>query len=614
MKRLHALLIAVLTLSALASTPADLLPPGKLSERARRATLSAASDLIVQALGYPDLRAAQAFNDKPARTRFVYEQLTAHARASQGALLRDLNTRGLRTTSLWISNQIWVHNATTDDALWLARRRDVQNVDLDAQFRGTEALPAAVPALWPARARRFGQTVEWGVERVAAPQVWTLGITGTGVVVADLDTGVQWTHPALINAYRGWNGVTATHDYNWFDAAGISVSAAFTEPTDDRGHGTHTVGTILGDDRAGNQTGVAPGAQWIGCRNMLNNVGSVARYTACFQFALAPTDLNGNNPDPSKAADITSNSWGCFPPGVEVGCEVPSALITVTQTLRDAGIIVVASAGNSGSGCATVSSAPATLDQVFTIGATNSGNAIANFSSRGPSTLTGRVKPDISAPGESVRSSVPGTIGVPNAYGNASGTSMAAPHVSGGVALLIAAAPELRGHVADLEAILRRTATPLQSLQTCGDVPGDARPNNVFGYGLLNVNAAVQEAWRLRNPALVQTPAAIPNITSPMTISIALLNSYETLTLTNRVLTFTLPLSTSVLGASPGVTYTGTVYTWHVPAIGPGQTIAREIVIQRDELSPVVTRTLLLPLMINECGSFTACVIGLQVR
>jgi serine protease AprX len=606
MNPLKALLIIALMLPSFAARHGDPPKPGKLTARALRATAAAPADLLVQAVGYPDLSGAGALPDKQARTRYVFERLTAHAKASQSALLGDLRGRGLRATSLWISNQVWVQNASATDAQWLAQRRDVQQVDLDARFRGIEAVRSA-PA--PPRKRTTAQTVEWGVQRVGAPLVWAQGFTGTGVVVADLDTGVQWNHPGLIHAYRGWNGANASHDFNWYDAAGISVGAAYTYPFDDRGHGTHTVGTILGDDGLGNQVGVAPGAQWIGCRNMLNNTGSVARYTACFQFALAPTDLNGNNPDPSKAADITSNSWGCFPPGVEVGCEVATALITVTQSLRDAGIFVIASAGNAGPSCASVASAPATLEQSFSIGATNINNQIAGFSSRGPSTLTGRVKPDIVAPGENVRSTVPGTAAEPNAYGNSSGTSMAAPHVSGGVALLLSAAPELRGRVTEVEAIMRRTATPLQSSQDCANTPGAARPNNVFGHGLLNVDGAVQEAWRLRNPPVTQTPAVIPNVTETLTVALSLSNGYQTISLTHRILTFTLPNSATVLSASPGVTNTGNVYTWVVAALDPGATVTREITIQRLELGPVITHSALLPLMVKQCGSAdTPCV------
>ena len=333
------------------------------------------------------------------------------------------------------------------------------------------------------------------MQRVNAPQVWAQGFTGQGIVVADLDTGARWDHDALKPSYRGWDGVTVTHDYNWFDPVAFSAEAF-----DDHGHGTHTTGTIIGKDQTGNEIGVAPGAKWIACRNMNVGFGSVSLYSACFQFALAPTDVNGNNPDPSKAADITSNSWGCALN--EPGCIQPAALVTVTQALREAGIMVVASAGNSGSGCGSVNNAPATLNQSFTIGATDIGNGIAGFSSRGPSSFTSKLKPDVVAPGVNVRSALRNS---PNSYGSLSGTSMAAPHVAGVVALLWSAVPSLRGDIEATEALLRKTAAPLTNADACGGVAAGTSPNNTFGYGLINAQAAVQAALALtlstRRPA-----------------------------------------------------------------------------------------------------------------
>jgi subtilisin family serine protease len=223
--------------------------------------------------------------------------------------------------------------------------------------------------------------------------------------------------------------------------------------------------------------------------------GSVSLYTACFQFALAPTDVQGNNADPAKAADITSNSWGCDAAAQEPGCEIGTALITVTQALRDAGIIVVASAGNSGSACETVMNAPAMLNQAFSVGAVGTTNAIAGFSSRGPSRLTGRLKPDLVAPGVGVISAYRTTTAT---YTSLSGTSMAAPHVAGVVALLWSGAPWLRGQVDLTEHILRTTATPITTTQSCGSAQAGALPNNTYGYGLINAEAALNYALKNR--------------------------------------------------------------------------------------------------------------------
>ncbi len=112
-----------------------------------------------------------------------------------------------------------------------------------------------------------------------APDLWALGYTGQNIVVGNADTGIRWTHNALKTHYRGWNGTSADHDYNWWDAihsGGGSCTPNHVEPCDDNGHGTHTTGTAIGDDGAGNQIGVAPGARWIGCRNMDQGNGTPA--------------------------------------------------------------------------------------------------------------------------------------------------------------------------------------------------------------------------------------------------------------------------------------------------------------------------------------------------
>ena len=523
------------------STPATPIAQGqrplRVDVRAWNAAASGRADVLVQAVRFADTSAARDLRSKTARVRYVYEALTQHAASAQGALLNGLRSRGLTAQSLWISNQVWVRGATQADLAWLAARPDVAQVELDVQMRGALGRPELPRAFSP-----LG--VEWGVSRVRAPEVWAQGFTGQGVVVADLDTGVKWDHATLKPKYRGWDGVAATHDYNWYDAAGHSVAAPQLAPYDDNGHGTHTIGTVLGDDGGSNQIGVAPGAKWIGCRNMYNGVGSVARYIACFQFALAPTDVQGANADPSLAADITTNSWGCDPGWGEEGCEVPSALVTTTQVMRDAGVMTVAAAGNEGSSCGTVQNAPGTLDEAFSVGATDSGNAIAGFSSRGPSTFTGRMKPDLAAPGVSVRSAHG------SGYANLSGTSMATPHVAGVVALLWSAAPELRGEVDATEALLRRTAAPLTTAQTCGGVAGSSVPNNTFGHGLIDARAALSQALQLRDRVEYSAPTVVTGL-----VDIPLVITYTNTSLavvSDAIVTATLPTSVELIDYTPG--------------------------------------------------------------
>jgi subtilisin family serine protease len=164
-------------------------------------------------------------------------------------------------------------------------------------------------------------------------------------------------------------------------------------------------------------------------------------------------------------------------------------LLTVVNNVRAAGILSAHSAGNSGyGGCSTVNAPAAIYDASFSVGATDIGNTIAGFSSRGPVTVDGsnRLKPDITAPGVGVRSSVPG-----GGYGTKSGTSMAAPHVAGLVALIISAQPALRGQVDALEELIESTALPLTTTQTCGGVPGSSIPNNTYGWGRIDAQMAL---------------------------------------------------------------------------------------------------------------------------
>src|SRR5690606_9828155 len=170
---------------------------------------------------------------------------------------------------------------------------------------------------------------------------------------------------------------------------------------DDESHGTHTMGTMLGDDGGANQIGMAPGARWIGCRNMEQGVGTPVTYSECFQWFVAPTDLAGDNADPAMAPDVISNSWTCTP---GEGCADPNLLLTVVENVRAAGIVVASAAGNSGPSCSTISQPPGIYDAAFTVGASTLDDAIAGFSSRGPVMVDGsnRLKPDVTAPGVSV--------------------------------------------------------------------------------------------------------------------------------------------------------------------------------------------------------------------
>jgi serine protease AprX len=236
---------------------------------------------------------------------------------------------------------------------------------------------------------------------------------------------------------------------------------------------------------------------------MDRGVGTPARYTECFEWFLAPTDARGENPRPDLAPHVINNSWGCPP---SEGCTDPNVLQAVVDHVAAAGIFVVVAAGNSGSACSTVTDAPAPYASSFTVGATTLSDEIAGFSSRGPAAGSGRLKPDISAPGVGIRTSTP-----PSGFRSFSGTSAAAPHVTGAVALLWSASPELVGRVASTAALLERTAAPLTSAQDCAGFPGSHVPNAVFGFGRLDVAAAALAAPpRVARPAPLRPPGVRP--------------------------------------------------------------------------------------------------------
>jgi subtilisin family serine protease len=448
----------------------------------------------------------------PDRRRFVYEALRSTADRSQAGLRHRLDQAGVRFQSFYLVNMIEVES---DRALAneLAVRDDVALVAANRPARLADPRPPE------AQINPMSESaIEASLELVHAPSVWDLGFTGQGVVVGIADTGIEWEHPALKNQYRGFDGTSASHAYNWHDSihdpvAGNPCGSDSPAPCDDGFHGSHVTGTAVGTDGGENRIGMAPGARWIGCRNMDRDTGTPARYTECFQFFLAPTDSAGANPRPELGADVTSNSWGCPP---SEGCTDPAVLQAVVENTRAAGIFVAVAAGNSGPSCSTVDTVPGFYDASFSVGATSIIDTIAGFSSRGPVTVDGsnRVKPDVVAPGVSIRSSIPGAM-----YARFSGTSMATPHVAGAVALLWSAVPSLANRVPETEALLRATAVRLTSDQECGGVSGSAVPNAVYGWGRIDIAAAVAAGLASQGPP---PPAPRLRVTRPRPASKAI--------------------------------------------------------------------------------------------
>ncbi|GAB3439625.1 hypothetical protein GCM10027436_22020 [Actinophytocola sediminis] len=463
--------------SASAAPPTAAPPPeanGKIVPAlARQLDVSGDTDFWVRFADQADVSAASQDETWAERGTRVARALRTTATASQAQARAELDRAGVAYTAFWATNAIHVRAGSASLANAMAARSEVDSVHPETQY--------TLPKPDKGAAVRAANAVEWGIANINADDVWAqYDVRGAGITVANIDTGVQYDHPALVNQYRGNLGDgTFDHDYNWFDAAGECAGA----PCDWNGHGTHTMGTMAGDDGADNHIGVAPGVRWIATNGCCPSDESLVESA---QWLLEPTDLNGQHPDAGKRPHIVNNSWGTGIPSTDPFMEDVSAAWSAS------GIFAVWSNGNNAPGCRTAGS-PGSRIINYSVGAYDEHATIARFSSRGTG-QDGELKPNIAAPGVNVRSAVPGS-----GYDSLNGTSMAAPHVAGTVALLWSGAPAMIGDLAGTRDLLDGTAVDTAN-DECG---GTAADNNVFGEGRLDAlalldTAPVGEAGTLR--------------------------------------------------------------------------------------------------------------------
>ena len=526
----------------------------KVDARVLESVALGQTEFLIYMKQQADLSGAKALATKNEKGNYTYQRLTAHAASTQVNVKQALASRGVEYKSFWISNVVW---AKGDVTVLQAVAALPEVAAVYPIGKGKLELPQeeiAPSTNSSERASSPGLAVvdpnpEPGLTKVNADDAWALGFEGQGVVVAGADTGVRWTHTALKNQYRGWNGTTADHNYNWHDAihipnwppepANICNPGGITgagqpnpEPCDDDellggGHGSHTVGTMAGDDGSTNRIGMAPQAKWMACRNMSNGVGAIPTYLECMEWFIAPTKIDGTAADPSKAPHVINNSWGC----VE-GCPPePNPLRDTLKASRAAGIVYVASAGNDGApgpapGCNTIYHPLARYPEAFTVGSTtHTTDTISDFSSRGPAAADPEnpgsplyIKPNISAPGSTIRSALRASD---TAYGSLSGTSMAGPHVAGLVALVISANPDLAGNVDRIEEIIEQSAVKKFTDEGCGGDTPTQVPNNTYGWGRIDALEAVTLALEDVDDSLVNyaltTLGSVPTASSTYT-------------------------------------------------------------------------------------------------
>jgi subtilisin family serine protease len=473
--RLFGLVSAILTTIGLcAATAVAQQQAGKLEPAVASALSAGKADFYVRFDERADLTSASKVADWGARGAAVVAALQETADRSQAAARRQLDAAGVSYQPFWISNTILVRNASAAVANRLAGLTNVTKLSAPQTYR----LPTPIEGTAERTDEATINTIEWNIAAIKADQVWsTFGVRGEGIVVANIDTGVSFSVPALVGKYRGnQGGGSFDHNYNWYDPTQHCANWFPPGPCDNNGHGTHTMGTMVGDDGGTNQIGVAPNARWITTKGCLSDTCGQADLLSSGQWIVAPTNLNNANPRPDLRPHIVNNSWGG-------GSGDPWYLDTV-NAWRAAGIFPAFANGNMGPSCGW-SGSPGDYAESYSSGAFGSNGRIAPFSSRGPA--GGRIKPNLAAPGVNVRSAVGGDV-----YQVYSGTSMASPHTAGTVALIWAAAPSLVGDLVQTSTLLNQTAVDTREL-TCG---GSAGNNNVWGEGKLDALAAVTNSPR----------------------------------------------------------------------------------------------------------------------
>ena len=296
----------------------------------------------------------------------------------------------------------------------------------------------------------------WGFDKINVKKMWEQGFTGKNVIVANIDTGVRYTHERLYNNYRGTK--MGTNDYNWLDPYYNDKT-----PTDTNGHGTHVMGTTIE---------VAKDAQWIASRGCGKFSCTTRELLESAEFLLCPTKLDGTNPNCEFRPHIINNSWG--------GGQGDDWFDDVIRNWLRVGIIPVFAAGNSGPNCGTINSPSDSSVNIFSVCATDINDNIASFSSRGPTKNGVRNKPDICAPGVNIYSS---WIDSDKSYKTISGTSMATPHISGVIALLLEKDMSLRYDFPRLQSLVYSMVTTdlKETNNDCGS--SKVFPNNYYGYG-----------------------------------------------------------------------------------------------------------------------------------
>ena len=419
-------------------------------------SVNGSADLVLTMAEQADLSAAYGIRDWNARGQYVYDTLRAVANRSQAGAKDYLEKKGLSYQTFIAGNELYVYGGDLEAVNILADLPEVASIRATRTYYidpviSNDPAPEA--------------TVDWGITDTKADLFWAqFGVKGEGIIVSNIDTGVQWNHPALVNQYKC--GTNPADPACWSDPSNTCGGSM----CDNNGHGTHTMGTMVSKDDPSLTyiAGMAPNAQWIACKGCETTSCSDASLNACADWILAP------NGDPANRPHIVNNSWG--------GGGGDNWYQAKVQAWRAAGVFPAFSAGNS-SGCGSLGS-PGDYQESF--GTTGHDSSRGHHYAEGPSATFGHdpyTKPNITAPAYSICSTVP-----TNSWNcSYNGTSMASPHSAGAVALLWSCNPSLIGQIdATFEALQNTADAPTPAVPSCG-VPPDGEGTYEDGYGYLNV-------------------------------------------------------------------------------------------------------------------------------
>lgn len=414
-------------------------------------TRSAQTTRVVVLLKYPTNLPAPRRYESASVKNYLIQMYQASAKTV--APIVQANARDIKVVEqFWINNSLAL-DVTPNGLRALAQSPAVEKIYANRKVNYTLPIEAR-----PVRSLREASDFTYGLKDLGIDKLHAErpDINGQGVVVGLVDTGIDGKHPAL-------KGKIAL----FYDASVNKI----TEPTDKQSHGTHTTGTILGGDREGVKIGVAPGAKMIGSAAL----DGYDKMLKSMQFMLDPD----GNPQTADAPRLISNSWNA---GGAPDIELFYRAITAWEA---AGILPVFSAGNAGPGPKTITT-PHEHPSVLAVGATDSKFKIASFSSRGPAIFQGKTiqKPDFTAPGVNVLSTVPG-----GGFQEMSGTSMACPHAAGLATLLFQVNPKFTPQ--NIREIMMKT---LRFVDQNGNSIAAPVWNPVYGYGRLDAYAAVKAA------------------------------------------------------------------------------------------------------------------------